>query len=56
MELVITDADQSARARELSALEGGGDALIRGAGQQDEDDRGDAHPEGAARGWSQERH
>jgi len=42
MELVITDVDEAARTRELAALERCCHALVGGASQQDEDDRGAA--------------
>jgi len=56
VELMIAHADQPARARELAPLERGGHALIRGSGQQDEDDHRAGGAERATQRGSEEGH
>ena len=56
VELVAADVDQPPGMRKLAALEGGGDALIGGAGEHEEDDDRAAGDERAARDAARQRH
>jgi hypothetical protein len=56
MQLVVADGDQPAGTRILASLEGGGHTLIRGAGEDDENqDRGANRQRPAQARWN-ERH